>query len=133
MASLVLMRLDDPALERDAIVDAITRVWSGVLTPRDGTAGSLGLKTERRWGRARSARARRRLPRDERRLRAARAVSIASAAGPSTSAPTRISRSGTRASRHPAVAQHAPLRAQPQHQPAVPATMKLSGIPNKES
>ena len=31
MASLVLLRLDDPALERDAIVDAITRVWSGVL------------------------------------------------------------------------------------------------------
>jgi AcrR family transcriptional regulator len=31
MASLVLLWLDDPALDRDAIVDAITRVWAGVL------------------------------------------------------------------------------------------------------
>jgi AcrR family transcriptional regulator len=32
MASLVLWWLDDPAAERDAIVDAMTRAWAGVLS-----------------------------------------------------------------------------------------------------
>jgi AcrR family transcriptional regulator len=32
MASLVLWWLDDPASERDAIVDAMTRAWAGVLS-----------------------------------------------------------------------------------------------------
>jgi AcrR family transcriptional regulator len=31
MASLVLMWMDDPALEREAVVDAMVRVWAGVL------------------------------------------------------------------------------------------------------
>lgn len=32
MASLVLWWLDDPAADRDAIVDAMTRAWTGVLS-----------------------------------------------------------------------------------------------------
>ncbi len=32
MASLVLWWLDDPAAEREAIVDAMTRAWAGVLS-----------------------------------------------------------------------------------------------------
>lgn len=32
MASLVLWWLDDPAADRDAIVDAMTRAWAGVLS-----------------------------------------------------------------------------------------------------
>ena len=32
MASLVLWWLDDPAADRDAIVDAMTRTWAGVLS-----------------------------------------------------------------------------------------------------
>jgi AcrR family transcriptional regulator len=32
MASLVLWWIDDPAAERDAIVDAMTRAWAGVLS-----------------------------------------------------------------------------------------------------
>lgn len=32
MASLVLWWLDDPAAEREAIVDAMTRTWAGVLS-----------------------------------------------------------------------------------------------------
>ena len=35
MAALVLWWMDDPAASRDAIVDAMTRVWNGLL----GTAG----------------------------------------------------------------------------------------------
>jgi AcrR family transcriptional regulator len=33
MASLALMWMDDPALEREAVVDAMVRVWAGVLGP----------------------------------------------------------------------------------------------------
>ena len=32
MASLVLWWLDDPAADRGAIVDAMTRTWTGVLS-----------------------------------------------------------------------------------------------------
>jgi hypothetical protein len=32
MASLVLWWLDDPAADRDAIVDAMTRAWAGVVS-----------------------------------------------------------------------------------------------------
>ncbi len=35
MASLVLWWLDDPAADRDAVVDAMTRVWVGLLTAPD--------------------------------------------------------------------------------------------------
>jgi AcrR family transcriptional regulator len=34
MAALVLWRIDDPAASREAIIDAIARVWLGVLTPQ---------------------------------------------------------------------------------------------------
>src|SRR5215217_2922221 len=36
MASLVLWRIETPGVEREAVVDAIARVWIGVLTPRAG-------------------------------------------------------------------------------------------------
>jgi AcrR family transcriptional regulator len=38
MASLVLRWIDEPALDREAIVDAMTRVWAAVLTAEVGTA-----------------------------------------------------------------------------------------------
>ncbi len=31
MASLVLLWMDDPAMEREAVVDAMVRVWAGLL------------------------------------------------------------------------------------------------------
>lgn len=34
MASLVLWWLETPGVEREAVLDAIARVWTGVLTPR---------------------------------------------------------------------------------------------------
>ncbi len=40
MASLVLWWIETPGLEREAVLDAIARVWTGVLTPRDGSAGA---------------------------------------------------------------------------------------------
>lgn len=38
-AALVLWWIDNPAVSRTAIVDAITRVWVGVLTTSDARAG----------------------------------------------------------------------------------------------
>ena len=38
MASLVLRWIDEPALDRDVIVDAMTRVWAAVLTTDVGGA-----------------------------------------------------------------------------------------------
>ena len=40
MASLVLWWIETPGVEREAVLDAIARVWTGVLTPRDGSAGA---------------------------------------------------------------------------------------------
>ena len=34
MASLVLWWMDSPGASRDAIIDAITRVWAGLLSAR---------------------------------------------------------------------------------------------------
>jgi hypothetical protein len=34
MGSLVLWWLENPGVSRRAVVDAITRVWAGVLSPR---------------------------------------------------------------------------------------------------
>jgi AcrR family transcriptional regulator len=36
MASLVLWWIETPGVEREAVLDAIARVWTGVLTPRAG-------------------------------------------------------------------------------------------------
>jgi AcrR family transcriptional regulator len=36
MASLALWSIDNPVASRRAIVDAMTRVWAGLLSPRDG-------------------------------------------------------------------------------------------------
>jgi hypothetical protein len=38
-AALVLWWIDNPAVPRTAIVDAITRVWLGVLTPTNVRKG----------------------------------------------------------------------------------------------
>lgn len=40
MASLVLWWLDHPAVEREAIVDAMTRVWAGLLARTGGAAAA---------------------------------------------------------------------------------------------
>ena len=36
MASLVLWWMETPGVEREAVLDAIARVWTGLLTPRAG-------------------------------------------------------------------------------------------------
>jgi AcrR family transcriptional regulator len=36
MASLVLWWIETPGVEREAVLDAIARVWTGLLTPRSG-------------------------------------------------------------------------------------------------
>jgi AcrR family transcriptional regulator len=38
MASLVLWWIETPGVEREAVLDAIARVWAGVLAPRKSTA-----------------------------------------------------------------------------------------------
>jgi hypothetical protein len=40
MAALVLWWIETPGVERAAVLDALARVWTGVLTPRDGSAGA---------------------------------------------------------------------------------------------
>ena len=45
MASLVLWWIDDPAASREAIVDAMTRVWLGVLILlRSNPAGRISSR-----------------------------------------------------------------------------------------
>src|SRR5215218_1781509 len=40
MASLVLWWIETPGVEREAVLDAIVRVWTGVLPPRAGDDGA---------------------------------------------------------------------------------------------
>src|SRR5215218_7419121 len=40
MASLVLWWIETPGVEREAVLDAIARVWTGVLPPRAGDDGA---------------------------------------------------------------------------------------------
>jgi hypothetical protein len=40
MAALVLWWIETPGLEREAVLDAIARVWTGVLTSGAGAGGA---------------------------------------------------------------------------------------------